>query len=286
MARTGLRMMPTFPSSPLSFRTAGFPPCACKAGLSKGAFPPVADTCRGLPVCVLLSRLPLSGCRSPPCVGARCALNHRHASGQAALPQGSSPRTGLCCPGPSTLNRPHPPRARAQRDFAAVQLLRPVFAVRLRPGYPQLVPSFHCPFFLNMSFSATPGSPTAECTQFLHRRRWPSPLQYCLGTPELSHTSVSRGGHISELDYGSLALRPADWLTHLTDRTGFSSSHRGFLMPGFRRFGPPHLRRLSLRWQLGNFHRRDLHPLEWQLASLRTEVMPFQNRVMKQLLFY
>jgi hypothetical protein len=38
MARTGLRMMPTFPSPPLSFRTAGFPQYGCKAGLSGEAF--------------------------------------------------------------------------------------------------------------------------------------------------------------------------------------------------------------------------------------------------------
>src|SRR3954451_2358373 len=38
-ARTGLRMMPTFPRSPRSFRTAGFSQYGWKAGLSGGAFP-------------------------------------------------------------------------------------------------------------------------------------------------------------------------------------------------------------------------------------------------------
>jgi len=38
-ARTGLRMMPTSPRSPLSFRTAGFPRYGWKAGLSDRAFP-------------------------------------------------------------------------------------------------------------------------------------------------------------------------------------------------------------------------------------------------------
>src|SRR5262245_15919119 len=37
-ARTGLRMMPTFPRSPLSFRTAGFPRYGWKGGISDGAF--------------------------------------------------------------------------------------------------------------------------------------------------------------------------------------------------------------------------------------------------------
>ena len=39
MARTGLRVMPTFPSPPLKFRTAGFPRYGFKAGLSDEAFP-------------------------------------------------------------------------------------------------------------------------------------------------------------------------------------------------------------------------------------------------------
>jgi hypothetical protein len=38
-ARTGLRMMPTSPRSPLSFRTAGFPQYGWKAGFPSGAFP-------------------------------------------------------------------------------------------------------------------------------------------------------------------------------------------------------------------------------------------------------
>src|SRR3984885_682952 len=37
-ARTGLRMMPTFPRSPLSFRTASFPQYGWKAGFPSGAF--------------------------------------------------------------------------------------------------------------------------------------------------------------------------------------------------------------------------------------------------------
>jgi hypothetical protein len=53
MARTGLRMMPTFPSSPLKFRTAGFPRYGFKAGVSAGAFPRAASTCHALSVCIL-----------------------------------------------------------------------------------------------------------------------------------------------------------------------------------------------------------------------------------------
>jgi hypothetical protein len=89
-----------------------------------------------------------------------------------------------------------------------------------------------------------------------------------------SHKSVSCGGHLSKLHYGSLALRPADLFTLLTVRTGLPPCPRGFLLPGFRRFGHPLRRRLSLRWQLGNFHRRVLHPQECQLASLHTKAVP------------
>ena len=39
VARIGLRMMPTSPPPPLSFRTSGFPQYGWKAGLSDGAFP-------------------------------------------------------------------------------------------------------------------------------------------------------------------------------------------------------------------------------------------------------
>jgi hypothetical protein len=37
-ARIGLRMMPTFPRSSVSFRTAGFPQYGLKAGFPSGAF--------------------------------------------------------------------------------------------------------------------------------------------------------------------------------------------------------------------------------------------------------
>src|SRR3974390_481279 len=41
-ARTGLRMMPTFPRPSLSFRTAGFPRYGWEGGMYDGALPPIA----------------------------------------------------------------------------------------------------------------------------------------------------------------------------------------------------------------------------------------------------
>jgi hypothetical protein len=48
-----------------------------------------------------------------------------------------------------------------------------------------------------------------------------------------SHKSVSRGGHLSELHYGSLALRPADLFTLLTDRTGLYPAREDFYYRAF-----------------------------------------------------
>ncbi len=79
----------------------------------------------------------------------RCAHEHRRSSGYAALPQGPSLRSGLCCPGPSSLSRPHPPHSQAHHDFAALRFIRDAFAVLL-PRRPTsgsvlslLVPSRH-----------------------------------------------------------------------------------------------------------------------------------------------
>ena len=80
MARTGLRMMPTFPLPPLKFRTAGFPRYGFKAGLSESAFPSEAPNCRAPLVCVLPSRSSLSNLLVPARCRGSCALEHRHSS--------------------------------------------------------------------------------------------------------------------------------------------------------------------------------------------------------------
>jgi hypothetical protein len=142
MARTGLRMMPTFPSSPLKLRTASFPQYGFKVGLSKGAFPaqgaPWSRPSDLHPSFVPAAFQPPALCRGS------CALEHRHSSSLAALPQGPSLRSGLCCPGPSSLSRPHPPHSRAHLDFAIWWLIRDAIAVPIRIGLgnPRLVLSF------------------------------------------------------------------------------------------------------------------------------------------------
>ena len=120
MARTGLRMMPTFPSSPLRFRTAGFPRYGSKAGLSDGAFP--CGLRPSFAACVAGIVLALSR-------GCTALLRCRHASGMTALPQRPSLRSGLCCPGPSSLNRPHPSHWPTRYHFPALRVIGPAFAV-------------------------------------------------------------------------------------------------------------------------------------------------------------
>jgi hypothetical protein len=60
-----------------------------------------------------------------------------------ALLQGPSLRSRLCCPGPSSLNRPHPPLSQAHRNFAAQRFICGAFAVRERLGDPREVPRFY-----------------------------------------------------------------------------------------------------------------------------------------------
>src|SRR5260370_7559110 len=72
VARSGLRMMPTFPLSPLSFRTAGFPPYGWKACISDSPFPhdpslkPAPGISRGTPRFLLPFPPPHVRFRLPP----------------------------------------------------------------------------------------------------------------------------------------------------------------------------------------------------------------------------
>jgi hypothetical protein len=188
VARTEPVGRSTSPPSPLSFRTSGFPQYGCKAG-SSGAYPRVLRSS-------LLPAYPSHAtvCLHPPCAW-RDAKTPRTVSESAAppapprarslaLPQGPSLRSGLCCPRPSSLTRPHPPHSPAPRDFAAPRLLRAALPRRERLGRPRVVPCFRCPFRPDMSPSSTPGSPPAARAQFLHRRHWPSPVGERLGTPK------------------------------------------------------------------------------------------------------
>ena len=273
MARTGLRMMPTFPSSPLKFRTASFPRYGFKAGYQQA---PSRERHPRVVPSRFASRLRACRCKrvfSAQCRSTLCAQAPPFKRLRRSTPGALAPVRVLLSRSIITYAAPSAPLAGTARFrcFAAyTPCPRCAFPPR-RPATGSVLSlpalSQHVALYDSGESSGcihpVPSPPTLAFVPLVQTRHSRS-----------SHKSVSRGGPFSELHYGSLALRPADLFTLLTDLTGFAPSHRGFLLPGFRRFGHPLRRRLSLRWQLGNFHRRDLHPRERQLASLHTKVGP------------
>ena len=147
MARTGLRMMPTFPSPSLKFRTAGSPQYGFKASLS-GRACPSASTVKpapGMPAPAASLSRPVARFRTGAmpwlCVQASPGLHGPLC--ERPLPlyhRGSGP--GSVVPVPHRLLRPHPPVSPARGDFAASPLIPHAFAVRERLGDPRDLPYF------------------------------------------------------------------------------------------------------------------------------------------------
>src|SRR5215467_3296570 len=101
-------MMPTFPQHSLKFRTAGFPQYGFKAGYQTAP----SRRQRVLRVVRFASVLRAPRLPAPYPRSKSRNAGHLYTSVQAAiaaLPQGPSLRSGLCCPGPSSLNWPHQP---------------------------------------------------------------------------------------------------------------------------------------------------------------------------------
>ena len=208
MARSGLRMMPTFPPSPLSFRTASFPQYGWKVGLSGSAFPCAAPVkpAPGIP------RAPL---RFASALRASCGATLRPALCQdsglsdalpceesSPLPQRPSLRSGFYCPSPSSLNRPHAPHSPAHPDFAAWRFIPDALAVLVRLGDEW----FRA--FATRSFSACrPLGPRGVRRLHLLSSSptiLPSPNDQRLGTPDYP-SSASDGGGISRLPWFTFA---------------------------------------------------------------------------------
>ena len=95
VARTGLRMMPTFPPLPLKSRTAGFPQYGFKADISDGAFPSTTSSSHRTvclrPSCTSLPVTPHPRSESRGAVREYTTVQ----AAIAALPQGPSLRSGL-----------------------------------------------------------------------------------------------------------------------------------------------------------------------------------------------
>ena len=147
MARTGLRMMPTFPSPPLKSRTVGFPQYGFKASISDSAFLNVVSVkpAPGMPSPPFslhppFARLPLEGrpgsvSRSIQASSCRCT------GGFPPNPRGPWLRFELCCLDPSTPNTTScasPAGTSRFRSYTYTQRLRCAGAPR-RPAGPSLL---------------------------------------------------------------------------------------------------------------------------------------------------
>ncbi len=236
VARSGLRMMPTFPPSPLSFRTAGFPQYGWKAGMSDRVCPvhrrlkPAPDIRRwmsGLPPS-FAHRVVRVGC--PALCRADDSLVCRHGVGLYSAP-------GALAPARVILSRainaywPHPTHSQAHRDFAVsatyTRCLRCAGAPRRPASGSEL--SLHIPSRHAVPY--VPGEIEIVLIQFLdsdiglHRDLSGSALPCIL-------PSVSSRARISGLT-GSHSLRPVRSLAPSDGSTRISPSHRGFYIQAF-----------------------------------------------------
>jgi hypothetical protein len=235
---SGLRMMPTFPPPPLSFRAAGFPQYGWKVGLSGSAFPRVAQV-KPAPGMPCASRRFASALRAPRHPISRPALCQDSGLGGtlpceelSPLPQRPSFRSGLYCPSPSTLIRPHPSHSQAHPNFAALRFIWNAFAVPVRLGDPRVVPCFRCTFLFDMPSSRTAGSPSVARAQYFTddtslRQRSTGAVLPSIPVIRFRRAEGFRGFT------GSLSLRPVDLLVPLADLTEFSPSQPGLLLPSF-----------------------------------------------------
>ena len=97
---------------------------------------------------------------------------------------------------------------------------------------------------IDMSSSATTGSSSAACTQFLHRQRWPSTTSDISALPKVPTLRFSWGGGSRGLPTVCFRYNLFDLLALLSELTGVSPSRQGLLLPGFRRIGHPLRRRI------------------------------------------
>jgi hypothetical protein len=275
MALSGLRMMLTFPSSPLRFRTAGFPRYGSQAGLSAGACPGGAERSaprHGLHPAFASSAMRIALARSR---GATLLMRRRRASGFSALPQGPSRRAGLCGPAPSSLRRPHPPHSPARPNFPAPQVICGAFAVptHRRPRPPASGAELSHSFLLTLPSSSVPAE-SVDCIHpgFVDRMRLRPPLSAGLGTLNVPPAIRFMWSPIAGLP-GSLSRygRVSCWPR--ADLTGcLAPSQPRLLLPSLRSSRSPCSPSAITTVASGYLHRQDLHLLERLLASLHKGV--------------
>jgi hypothetical protein len=229
MARFGLRMMPTFPSSSLKFRMAGFPQYGFKAGVSDRAFPFGAWPSRRS-VCLRPSCSPLASSESPYCAGGRGALEHLRASGLCrSTPGALAPVRVILSRSLIAYSAPSAPLAgssRFHRLAAYTRCLRCASPPR-RPASGSVlslpVPSRHAVLYDRGESIGCSGSV-------------PSPMTLAFAESQPArHSQVSRHplqtGECFRGFSGSPLLRPVKLLAPLADLTGHSAQPTGTFTP-------------------------------------------------------
>ena len=151
------------------------------------------------------------------------------------LPQRPSLRSGLCCPGPSSLNRPHAPHSRAHPDFAAMRFIRDAFAVLVRLGDPASgsVLSLHA--LLDMPSSATTGSRRLLVpSSFTDNAGLRLGLEQARRSQATPHP-LQMGRWFSWFTWFTVlhSLRPVDLLALLAELTGDSPGRKDFYFRAF-----------------------------------------------------
>jgi hypothetical protein len=122
--------------------------------------------------------------------------------------------------------------------------------------------------FRNMSSSETTGNFSAAYSQYFTENAGLQLRIIVSAFPLSSHSDSGEGDCFRGLTTVRLRYDLLRCLPSMSEQTEFSSSLRGRLRPGFRRFGHPPRRRISLQRQLGNLRCQDFHLLDQQLASL------------------
>jgi hypothetical protein len=174
MARSGLRMMPTFPSPSLKFRTVSFPQYGFKVGMSDGAFPNDTQRVARFASVLRARRCHRRNPRTEPRDGARLSTSVRAAF--TALPQGSSLRPGFCSPGHHRLSDP----IRPTRPLVTLSLYDRLYATsllcRFRPRLTTTGSRLSKSILLDMPPSTTPGSSVPRYSS-LAAPTWPLPTR-------------------------------------------------------------------------------------------------------------
>ena len=156
--------------------------------------------------------------------------------------------------------------SRLHRRAACTRCLR--FAHLQMPWRPTTGTELSLMVFHNMSYSETTGNFSAAYAQYFTENAGLQLRLTVSAFPISSHSDSGEGDCLRGLTTVRLRYDLLLCLPSLSEQTGFAPSPRGRLLPGFRWFGRPHHRRISLQRQLGNLRWRDFHPQDHQLASL------------------